>query len=416
LEERRSLLGHRDSIDHIAFTSETTLLSLSYSVDSASENTIRLWDTENNEQLGALENITEKNISGVAFAFDTINQVIAVDTCDAFTFSGGFDNPQIVCVETGFLLIDIQSGNVILDASNTLNGQVTSLIFSPDSSLLVTSTLGQMVSFFMTDSSSPRNAFVLEYMVFSMAYSPDGQRLALADTNNKIHLIDIDGNELALLEGHTNIVTSVNFSPDNALLVSGSLDGSIRVWNVETYEELTVLSVNDSIEIRSVAFSSDGTLIASAGNDGMVRLWGLVDAIGTTEATSDIPQADEATSDTAPNEPHITPLPTIENAQIEIVQVLNPGDISTEAIELRNLTDGIISLQGWTLRDSSENIYEFPDLRLFNSATISIATRIGTDFPSQLFWNRNEPVWEIGDIVRLMDADGNLQATLTVGD
>ncbi len=80
---------------------------------------------------------------------------------------------------------------------------------------------------------------------------------------------------LRTLEGHTGWVLSVAFSPDGALLASGSNDNTVRLWRVSDGAQLRTLEGHTD-EVRSVAFSPDGRLLASGSRDGTVRLWGVV--------------------------------------------------------------------------------------------------------------------------------------------
>ncbi|MBN2305091.1 MAG: WD40 repeat domain-containing protein [Anaerolineae bacterium] len=77
------------------------------------------------------------------------------------------------------------------------------------------------------------------------------------------------------LEGHTDAVTSVVFSPDSTVLASSSADGTIRLWDSATGEALFILEGHTG-EVNQVDFSPDGTLLASAGEDRAVRLWDVV--------------------------------------------------------------------------------------------------------------------------------------------
>ncbi len=75
------------------------------------------------------------------------------------------------------------------------------------------------------------------------------------------------------LEGHSNAVTSVSFSPNGQRLASGSKDGTIKLWICDGRELQTLQGHSD--EVYSVSFSPNGQTIASASADKTVKLWSL---------------------------------------------------------------------------------------------------------------------------------------------
>ncbi|MEE0993008.1 MAG: hypothetical protein UH542_08515 [Bacteroidales bacterium] len=78
---------------------------------------------------------------------------------------------------------------------------------------------------------------------------------------------------LKTLEGHSNIVWPVVYSPDGTKIVSGSYDNTIKIWDANTGECLKTLE-GHSLVVISVAFSPDGTKIVSGSDDKTVKIWG----------------------------------------------------------------------------------------------------------------------------------------------
>lgn len=77
--------------------------------------------------------------------------------------------------------------------------------------------------------------------------------------------------ELSGWQGHEQAATSVAFSPEGSRLVSGSYDGSAKVWEAGGHALLATLSGHTGI-VQTVTFSPQGTLIATGSKD-MLRLW-----------------------------------------------------------------------------------------------------------------------------------------------
>jgi len=77
-----------------------------------------------------------------------------------------------------------------------------------------------------------------------------------------------------ILTGHTDSITSLAFSNDGNLLISGSKDGSVQVWDINNGSLVKILYTGTS-RISAVVLSPDGKYAAAGGSDGYLRAWSL---------------------------------------------------------------------------------------------------------------------------------------------
>ena len=99
--------------------------------------------------------------------------------------------------------------------------------------------------------------------------------IAVGLVSGEIIILDgITGSQTAIFSGHTDWVRSVTFSPDGTLLVSGSHDDTVKLWDVQTGGIIKAFYGHTSC-VLSVSISVDCTTIASGTLDNMIHLWDI---------------------------------------------------------------------------------------------------------------------------------------------
>jgi WD40 repeat protein len=109
--------------------------------------------------------------------------------------------------------------------------------------------------------------------VQSVAFSPDGKLLACGDSDNLVRLwATVSGQEWKTLQGHPAAVFALAFSPDGLTLASGG--GDVRLWEVASGKELTVLKPAGDLRPSCLAYAPDGqTLAVAYAGAGVLKLW-----------------------------------------------------------------------------------------------------------------------------------------------
>jgi len=151
---------------------------------------------------------------------------------------------------------------------------VHSVAFGPDGKRLASASQDQTVKVWDPTSGERILSFKGHTNgVNTVAFSPDGKRLASSSDDGTVKVWDTaSGQEMLTLKGHTKVVSSVAFSPDVKHLASASYDQTVRVWDAMTGRETLTLKGHNR-NVHSVVFSPDGKRLASASWDRTVKVW-----------------------------------------------------------------------------------------------------------------------------------------------
>jgi len=114
-----------------------------------------------------------------------------------------------------------------------------------------------------------------EEIILDLAVSPDKKTLVSCSFDNTIKLWDIEsGKELSMLYGHTDSVNSVKFLPDGKTVVSASSDTTLKLWDIKSCEEILTFEGHLG-PVNSIAISSDGKIMVSASADATLKIWNI---------------------------------------------------------------------------------------------------------------------------------------------
>lgn len=116
--------------------------------------------------------------------------------------------------------------------------------------------------------------------VYSMGYSGNGELLAIGRADGRVALENCKTGEIiCFLEGHSGPVSALAFSPDGTRLVTGSRDGIIIFWSLESRRQIAVWTWDDDVHskvrpgICRLKFDASGTRMGAMTEDGRLRVW-----------------------------------------------------------------------------------------------------------------------------------------------
>ena len=239
----------------VVFSPDGVLLA-----SGAEDGTVKLWEVATGHNIATLEGHTEP-VRSIAFSPDGV-----------LLASGSHDGTV--------KLWEVATGRKIatLEVGGHTGRAVYSIAFSPDGVLLASGTHG---GFKLWEVATRTNIATLLHegvgnsWVEALAFSPNGALLASGHSNTiprSVKLWEVaTKRNIATFRPFGHDVTSVVFSPDGAILVVGSADGTVRLWDTATSRQLTHLDHSSSV--LDVSLSPDGEILASGSGDGKIRLW-----------------------------------------------------------------------------------------------------------------------------------------------
>ncbi len=251
--------GHKSRVNSVAISPDGQ-----YIVSGSRDKTVKLWDVEDRVLLHTFDG------HGHTLSVNSV----AISPDGQYIVSGSRDKTV--------KLWDVED-RVLLHTFDGHKSEVNSVAFSPDGQYIVSGSLDKTVKLWDVKNqvllhtfNGHEEAIIFnghEEAIISVDFSPDGQYIVSGSLDKTVKLWDVKNKViLHTFNGHESGVNSVSFSPDSQYIVSGSLDKTVKLWDVKNKVILHTFNGHKE-KVNSVAFSPDGQYIVSGSYDKTVKLW-----------------------------------------------------------------------------------------------------------------------------------------------
>lgn len=249
------LNGHTDRINSLAFSADGTLVA-----STSDDMTARLWSREKGNEIATLVN-SPSPVYGASFGSDDERILIVTKKWKATVWDQSTDKKEAE--------IDILPGHA---------APVKAAAFSVDERKVITVSPDNTARIWDAQTGEERSVIPIDGHIGSdvsaLAISSDNDHIAIAGQGGAVGIWDVKKKESVEASArHKGKISSIGFSPDGKLVVSGSSDSTAMVWRASDGQQMPYILQGHSANVSDVTFSPDGKRIATVSDDKTAKVW-----------------------------------------------------------------------------------------------------------------------------------------------
>lgn len=271
-EERFVFSEHSDTVRCVAWSPDSARIA-----SGSADGTARIWDATTGTENYVLE--VEGEVDGLAWSLD-----------GDYLITGYGDSAVIWDVESGTRLriLSGHSDGVDIawspDGTRVLTGNIavgTSLLSGSQDGAARIWNVEQLIDDQMpvVDQTDESQRFLTGHKqsVSAVGWSPDGTQVLTGSYDGTARIwsaapLPNFGSDIRVLAGHTRPTASMDWSPDGTQLVTGGYDHTVRIWDMTTGTQARLWDEHEDI-VYWVVWSPDGSQIITADHQNVVRIW-----------------------------------------------------------------------------------------------------------------------------------------------
>jgi len=249
--ETRVLGAAEGPVSSVAYSPNGVLIASANEGREQGRSSVRVWDLRSGEML----DLGECGEQSPSIAFSPGGKSLACASAES----------------TGVLRVwNLQTGQmrVLKDRAGS-----SSISFSPDGKSIAAADAARMnpaIRMWDLETGMARTIGSSRRQITSVAFSADGKSVASGSWDETLTLWDVQTGQARVLGKNCSCICCLAFSPDGEKIAACSLDGRIRVWNLKTTRSRTIGTCDN---VNAVSFHAGSKVLVTGSADGTVRLW-----------------------------------------------------------------------------------------------------------------------------------------------